>query len=210
MVCHYDKKYSKDVVIYRGQDPIGEFIKCMFREVENCQKVIGENFNKPLKMNKTEEEEFKKATHCHICEKKYKPDETENIPVRDHCHITGKYRVSAHPNCNLKLQITAEKIKIPVIFHNLKGYDSHFIIQKIGELIREEKPISIDVIPCNAEKYMAFHINNHLSFIDSFQFMSSSLQKLAANLSKDQFITQKNILAIAKGLERPMERDNSN
>ena len=45
VVCHYDQKY---VVIYRGQDPVGEFIKCMFREVENCQKVIGENFNKPL------------------------------------------------------------------------------------------------------------------------------------------------------------------
>ena len=197
MVCHYDKKYSKDVVIYRGQDPTGKFIKCMFREVKNCQKVIGENFNKPLQTNKTEEE-FKKATHCHIREKKYKPDETENIPLRDHCHITGIYRGSAQQNCNLKLQISAEKIKIPVIFHNLKGYDSHSIIQKVGELIREEKPISIDVIPCNAEKYMAFHINNHLSFIDSFQFMSSSLQKLAANLSEDQFIYTKEYFSDSK------------
>ena len=45
---------------------------------------------------------------------------------------------------------------MPVIFHNLKGYDSHFIIQKIGELINQGEPISIKVIPCNAEKYMAF------------------------------------------------------
>ena len=76
--------------------------------------------------------------------------------MRDHCHITGKYRGSAHQNCNLKLRISAQKIKIPVIFHNLKGYDSHFIIQKIGELINQGDPISIKVIPCNAEKYMAF------------------------------------------------------
>ena len=125
----------------------------MFEELKNCQKVIGENFNKPLKMKKRNEKEFQKATHCHICERKYRSDEK---PVRDHCHITGKYRGSAHQNCNLKLRISAQKIKIPVIFHNLKGYDSHFIIQKIGELINEGERISIKVIPCNAEKYMAF------------------------------------------------------
>ena len=148
---------------------------------------------------------MKKATHCHICQRKYKPDDDDpnKEPVRDHCHITGKYRGSAHKNCNLKLQISAEKIKIPVIFHNLKGYDIHFIIQKLDELIsdstRQEgqdsdsagQPISIDVIPCNAEKYMAFYINNHLSFIDSFQFMSQSLEKLASNLTEQGFIYTK-------------------
>ena len=130
-----------------------------------------ENFNKPLQMTNRDEEEFRKATHCHICQRKYKPNEQENISVRDHCHVTGKYFGSAHKNCNLKLQISAEKIKIPVIFHYLKGYDSHLIIQQLGELIKEDssgQPISIDVNPCNAEKYMAFYINNKLSFIDSF------------------------------------------
>ena len=152
VVYHYDKKYSKDIVIYRGSDPISKFMKCMFEELNNCQKIMRENFNKPLQMTNRDEKAFKKATHCHICGRKYKPDDEENIPVRDHCHITGKYRGSAHKNCNLKLQISAEKIKIPVIFHNLKGYDSHFIIQQLGELIKEgeqegQKPISIGVIP---------------------------------------------------------------
>ena len=132
-------------------------------------------------------------------QRKYKPDDDDpnKEPVRDHCHVTGKYRGSAHKNCNLKLQISAEKIKIPVIFHNLKGYDIHFIIQKLGELIKEEQgdstrqPISIDVIPCNTEKYMSFYINNQLSFIDSFQFMGSSLEKLTGNLSEDGFIYTK-------------------
>ena len=80
--------------------------------------------------------------------------------MRDHCHVTGKYRGSAHLICNLKLKISSEKIKIPVFFHNLKGYDSHFNIQKLGELIKqkeEKESISIKVIPCNAEKYIAFY-----------------------------------------------------
>ena len=191
VVCHYDEKYSGDVVIYRGEDCIQRFIKCMFEEVKNCQSIIRDNFNKPLKMTNEDEESFQKATHCHICEKKYRVDD---VPVRDHCHITGKYRGSAHQTCNLKLQISAEKIKIPVVFHNLKGYDSHFIINELGEIIKKaketEERISIKVIAQNAEKYMAFYISK-LSFIDSFQFMSSSLDKLAGNLEDRDFIYTK-------------------
>ena len=107
--------------------------------------------------------------------------EIKNHPVRDHCHITGKYRGSAHNCCNLQLRIDPEKLKIPVIFHNLKGYDSHFIIKKL------EKNTNISVIANNFEKYISFKIDN-LQFIDSFQFMSSSLHRLVSNLPKDKFI----------------------
>ena len=53
--------------------------------------------------------------------------------VIDHDHITGKYRGAAHSSCNLKLRIDPDKIKIPVFFHNLRGYDAHLIMQHIGE-----------------------------------------------------------------------------
>ena len=189
VVCHYDKMYSRDTVIYRGEDCIQRFIKCMFDEVKNCQKVIREHFNKPLIMSKRDEKSFKMATHCHICDKKYREDD---VPVRDHCHVTGKYRGSAHQSCNLKLKISAENIKIPVVFHNLKGYDSHFIMNELGELIKKgEENIKINVIAQNAEKYMAFYIGKHLSFMDSFAFMSSSLDKLAGNLEDRDFIYTK-------------------
>ena len=92
-----------------------------------------------------------------------------------------------HEACNLKLKTSAENIKIPVFFHNLKGYDSHFIIQKIGEITKEEQP-NISVIPNNTEKYMAFYLGKHLVFLDSFQFMSTSLAKLANILPEDKFI----------------------
>ena len=188
VVCHFDQKYSGDVVIYRGEDCIQKFMKCMFEEVKNCQKIIRENFNKPLIMTGEDEKSFNEATHCHICENKYKVDD---VAVRDHCHITGKYRGSAHQSCNLKLQISAENIKIPVVFHNLKGYDSHFIMNELGELIKNGEDISINVIAQNSEKYMAFYIGKHLYFIDSLAYMNSSLEKLAANLSDDRFIYTK-------------------
>ena len=47
-----------------------------------------------------------------------------NDKVRDHCRISGKFRVCAHWSCNMNLKISK---KVPVIFHNLRGYDSHLI-----------------------------------------------------------------------------------
>ena len=89
-----------------------------------------------------------------------------------------------------------EDIKIPVIFHNLRGYDSHFIMQQIGEVAKnhayknkkgEKQHPKINDILNNMEKYMAFMLGNHLNFIDGFQFMSSSLDKLVSNLPKESF-----------------------
>ena len=152
-------------------------------EVKYCKK--------PLIMTKEDEEKFLKANECYICNKKYTD---KDIKVRDHCHITGKYRGSAHQECNLQLRLNPEEVKIPVIFHNLRGYDSHFIMQEIGAIVKnhtyknnkgEEKQMNINAIPNNMEKYMAFMLGNHLTFIDSFQFMSSSLEKLVSNLPKE-------------------------
>ena len=82
-------------------------------------------------MTEVDEQHFKTMDGCHICGEKYTD---KDVHVRDHCHITGKFRGSAHQECNLKLRIKPEDIKIPVIFHNLRGYDSHFIMQQIGEI----------------------------------------------------------------------------
>ena len=78
------------------------------------------NFNKNLIMNE-EEYLFQQSNSCWICQKRIDNDDKK---VRDHCHITGKFRGAAHWSCNINFQLTK---KIPVIFHNLKSYDSHLI-----------------------------------------------------------------------------------
>ena len=126
VVCCYDDKYSKPIQTYRGENPVYKFMERMLEEVEYCKGVIKKWFNKPLKMTENDEMCFKLMDKCHICDKEYTD---KDVRVRDHCHITGKFRGSAHQECNLKLRIKPEDIKIPVIFHNLQGYDSHFIMQ---------------------------------------------------------------------------------
>ena len=52
-------------------------------------------------MTEKEQEEFNSATECYIWKKEFTCN--DNV-VRDHCHLTGKYRGPAHNNCNLNLK----------------------------------------------------------------------------------------------------------
>ena len=70
-------------------------------------------------MSAEDEERFRQSNKCWIC---YIFFDVGDNKVRDHGHITGKYRGSAHWSCNINLKLT---VKIPVIFHKLKGCDIH-------------------------------------------------------------------------------------
>ena len=66
--------------------------------------------------------------------------------------------------------------KVPVIFHKLKGYDSHLMFKELSKF-----NVKINVIPNGLEKYMTFTINRNIIFIDSMQFMKSSIDSLIKN-----------------------------
>ena len=124
-------------------------------------------------------------------------DDEDYIKVHDHDHITGKYVGAAHNKCNLNRNF--KNFKIPVIFHNLKGYDSHFIIKALSKYKLKKEHIfeklmyakqgqkisafidKIKIIPLTEEKYISFTIED-LKFIDSLSFLPSSLEKLVENL----------------------------
>ena len=67
LVC-VDDKFSKSIVVFRGENAAYEFIKAILKEFEYCKKVMKKHFNKNLIMSE-EEEQFQLSNMCWICEK---------------------------------------------------------------------------------------------------------------------------------------------
>ena len=168
--------------------------KIFVEKLTELTKGIYEDFYcrpKPLVMTAETQKEFNNAVNCYICGYTLGKDR-----VRDHCHFTGKYRGACHNKCNLM----CKKPRIlPVIFHNLQGYDAHLFIKQLAKIDGK-----LDCIPCTEEKYISFskhikvgeyrHIQGNMCditfeirFLDSYKFLQSSLGNLVSNLSVDDF-----------------------
>ena len=143
------------------------------KEYKYCRKVMNKDFNKNFIKSEKEEHLFQQSNSCWICKKLIDDEEK----IKDHCHVTGKFRGAPHGSCNINLQLTK---KVPVIFHNLRRYNSHLIFNELGKF-----GVKISVVSNGLEKYMAFLLNKNLVFIDRMQFMNSSLEKLVKNLSDE-------------------------
>ena len=166
--------------------------------VENLESDVVEiyarcKFKKNMRITRKEEEDFQKAAVCHICE-----NPLNNDKVRDHCHLTGKYRGAAHNQCNLNYKLPKF---YPVIFHNLSGYDTHMFIKDLAETEGE-----INCIAKTEEDYISFQktitvgtfvkeekeiqVKRNIRFLDSFRFMQSSLEELASNLTRHENLSK--------------------
>ena len=95
--------------------------------------------------------------------------------VRNHCHITGKFRCSAYKDCNINVKFIH---KIPVLFHNLKNYDTRLIMLELGKF-----NFKINVTLNGLKKYMSVKIKNKLIF----NKLSFPLNSLVKNLGAKDF-----------------------
>ena len=102
--------------------------------------MIKKHFDKNLIMSAKEEERFQLTSSSWICDKLF---DVGDDKARDHCHIAGKYRGAGHWSCNINLNLSN---KLPIIFHNLRGYDSHLIIKEIGKF-----DVKVSVVPNELE-----------------------------------------------------------
>ena len=76
-------------------------------------------------MTEKDDEHYRKTNVCQFCEENIESDR-----VRDHCHLTGKYRDPAHNTCNIN--VTQKKsILIPFVFHNCSFYDCHLFCKML-------------------------------------------------------------------------------
>ena len=200
--CQNNPNKSSTTKLYKhtpsGDDGMKKFCKDLR---EHAMKIINYEKKKMVPLTTEEKIHYNKQKICYICKKEFNNNDTtessslerkKQQKVKDHCHCTGKYRRAAHNICNLRYKVPKE---IPVVFHNGSTYDYHFIIK---ELVKEFEG-NFDCLGENTEKYITFsvplkkkienkasiEINYKIKFIDSCRFMSSSLSKLADNLSEE-------------------------
>ena len=157
---------------YVGEDAVKQFIDKILEVGDKINGVLSDV--KDMIITDEQEKEFKKCKECHICKGIIENDDK----VRDHDHVSGLYIGCAHNSCNLNRN--HKNYKVPVYFHNMKGFDGHLITQGL----KDKNFSNIDDIAQNFEKYMCLKFSN-LMILDSFSFLASSLDTLSANLLKD-------------------------
>ena len=205
--CFYIKGIVSNIfkpLIYTKQKDSDNIAEIFVSKLAMITRKLYDDFYrhpKPLKLTKKEQISFDKAETCHICSKELKDDK-----VRDHCHFTGQYRGAAHNSCNLQCR---KPLILPVVFHNLQGYDAHLFIKQLFGIQGE-----LNCIPSTEEKYISFSkkikvdeykskrtgemvsLNFEIRFIDSFKFLQTSLANLIGNLQPDDFHNTKEIMKV--------------
>jgi len=161
-----DKSFTKK---YQKHEPFGFcfYVKCLGKssdptlftkttEEEDVGKIFFETLEKEIErvwssevkeliFSEDDRAKFEKARECWVCKN---PFEDGDDKVRDHCHFSGQFRGAAHNKCNL---LYRKPKHVPVIFHNLSGYDSNLFIMSLGNYNG-----NIDGIPNTEEKYIFF------------------------------------------------------
>ena len=200
-VSAFDFLNDEEAFVYSGPDVMSHFYDHIMQEHATINEILSRQM--PMtRLTADEQQRYDAAIVCDTCKINFTD---ENIKVRHHCHVTGKFLSAACNNCNLQLkprkakknkifQQKCAKIKafvdkemktdcffVPVIAHNMRGYDSHLIIKHMEQKFTCQ---DVRVIANNTEKFIAFQIGQ-LRFLDSLQFLNASLDALVANLKKD-------------------------
>ena len=144
---------------YRGLNYVEKFCEHVISEAKRLYRSFPE---KPMTLlTKLQIKEYNKARECHIC---FKPFGKNDRKVRDHCHYSGLYRGAAHSSCNLRYKIPNY---IPVVFHNLAGYDAHLFIRELAKYTTD-----IGVIAKNTEDCTSFSIKVEVDrYVDTSNFL---------------------------------------
>ena len=124
--------------------------------------------------------------------------------VRDHCHIIGKFRGAAHSVCNTRLRHR----HTPVLFHNARGYDSHFLVQALAEMLDLSSPhfhptmkkLRLDAIAENSQRLKCLTIGE-FRILDSFQHLPASLDSQLKNLPEVDLVSIRDLAHDAQALD---------
>ena len=130
-------------------------------------------------MTEEDEEDFDNNNICRFCEREILSDK-----VRNHCHLTGKYRGPAHNTCNINVK-QKDSSFIPFAFHNFSKYVCHMFFKKLVGFKKKDE-VKFEIIPKTNEEHIEVKYGC-IRFIGSYRFLSENLDKLVKNLDEDEF-----------------------
>ncbi|KAJ1520397.1 hypothetical protein ONE63_003532 [Megalurothrips usitatus] len=168
----------KEPVLEHGGGDIMKRLLLRLKEEEECITALrGEDH--PLDMTPETTKAFEAATHCYLCKKALPRLGVKKCRDHDHTKPTDNYRGAACQGCNVNMK---RRDFIPIVMHNLSGYDAHHIISAIGELCDGS---DLKAIPKTKERYISFSWGR-LRWLDSFGFLASSLDQLVRDVEPEE------------------------
>ena len=173
----YPDIFKPQYFSYVGDDAAEKYVEHVIKIFKEINYKIYRNEKKEPILSKYEEEEFQESTECYICGKEF---DSEN-KVREHNHLSGKYRGAACQSCNTKEGKTSKLI--PVFFHNGSNYDFHFIIEELMKY--EDDYNKVQLLSKNSENYISIDYGSNykkIRFLDSYRFMVKGLSDVAKSM----------------------------
>ena len=176
LICRERPTFNK-FKLYRGKnenDPhFFNDIKDILIHIQQCKKKY---YSLPVLTNE-EQKQHDKATHCEYCQIEF--DDKDHQKCAHHNHINGLILGSACLSCNSKMKVNN---CLHIVFHYLKGYDSNFILSRMSNQFEGQ---NINLIGRNTSNMFHMNVNNFVKIIDSYEYITSSLSSLSANLKMD-------------------------
>ena len=129
-----------------GYDNVDWFVKEV-KNLENKMAFYFKETKKEIIMTKKDEEDYKNNKICRFCGKNIVSDK-----VRDHCHLTGRYRDPSHNICNINVKEKDSNF-IPFAFHNFSNHDCQMFFKKLVDLKKDK--LKFEFIPKTNEEYIS-------------------------------------------------------
>ena len=175
----YPEIYKPQYFSYVGDDAAEKYVEKVMQIFNKITYKIHLNEKKKPILNGHEEDEFQKANECYICGEEFK----EREKVREHNHLSGKYRGASCQSCNTK-EGKATKL-IPVFFHNGSNYDFHFLIEELMKY--EDTYNKVKLLSKSSENYISIDYGSNykkLRFLDTYRFMLKGLSDIAKSMDE--------------------------
>ena len=166
-----------------GHENVNWFVDEIIK-LENQMNFWFKNTNEEIIMTEENKQDFENDNICRYCGKYIETDK-----VRDYCHLTGNYRGPAHNECNLQVKQKDSNF-ITIGLHNFSNYDCHMFFKRLVDRKRDND--KFEIIPKTDEKHISDRYGC-IKFIDTYRFLSSSLDNLVQTLVDNSHKTLKNL-----------------